>query len=120
MAPPVKATTDERRSFLFAAGVMTAILVVLIGLFVAFYPRESEQGISKQAQVDKALTEAPHIIPTPAEGRAPENPGDPGGWEQLALFGVLILAFALIGFLIWRTSRKARAAQAARLAATPS
>jgi len=112
-APAPPAPKDERRAFWRAAGLMTGALVVLIALFVAFYPRDAEQGITKQQQVDRALTQAPHIIPTPAEGRAPDNPGDPGGWEQLALFGVIVAGLGLVVFLVWRSSRKARRAKTA-------
>ena len=108
---------DERRSFLVAAGVMTAAIVVLIGLFVAFYPRDAERGVTKQEQTDKALTQAPHIIPTPAQGRAPETAGDPGGWEQLALLGVIVVGLGTVGGFVWRSSKKARATQAARAGA---
>ena len=98
----------DRRSFWIAAAVMTCSLVVLIALFVAFYPRDREQGVTREEQVDQALTRSPNIIPTPAEGRAPDNPGDPGGWEQLLVLGLVIIGLASVGGLLWRSSRNAR------------
>lgn len=106
-SPPV--AQSERRSFWVAAGLLTGVLVVLIALFVAFYPRDAEQGVSKQAQVDQALNQSPHIIPKPSEGRAPDNPGDPGGWEQLALLGLVVAGLGTVAALVWRSSRRARA-----------
>jgi hypothetical protein len=50
-------------------------------------------------------------IPDPREGRAPETPGDPGGWQQLTLLAVIIVALLMIGWLVRRQVR-----QAARLA----
>ena len=117
---PTVAARDrvQRRQFAIAFAMVIGMVVVLVALYAAFSPESKDHGLSKQEQTDRALTRPPSIIPSPADGRAPATAGDPGGWEQLALFAVLILAFALIGLLIWRSSRKARAAQAAGLAAT--
>lgn len=50
----------------------------------------------------------PGIIPRPGSGRAPEDPGDRGGWEQVALLGVVVGALALIATLVVRSARRGR------------
>lgn len=59
----------------------------------------------------------PSIIPNPAEGQAPSSPEEPGGWMQIALFGVLALALGGIGYAIFRGGSTARANRAAWRAA---
>src|SRR5690606_7150865 len=61
-------------------------------------------------------SQSPGIIPDPSEGRGPVDSGDPGGSEQLALFGVLVLAIVGIGFVVFRGGRKAQANRAIWLA----
>ncbi len=51
------------------------------------------------------------ILPRPNSGAAPTNPGDPGGWAQLLLFTVIIGGLLVVGFLAWRSSKRARAKQ---------
>lgn len=51
--------------------------------------------------------ERPGIIPQPGEGRTPTDAGEPGGWEQIALFGALVAALAVIMALVYRSTRRA-------------
>jgi len=55
--------------------------------------------------------EAPSIIPEPNSGSPPDNPGDPGGWQQLSLLALMIVAVTAIFLLARRESRRKRAAQ---------
>lgn len=48
------------------------------------------------------------IIPRPNTGRAPEDPGDRGGWLQLGLLALILAVVALGGLHLWRQSAKAR------------
>jgi len=48
------------------------------------------------------------IIPRPSEGRAPETPGDPGGWQQLTLLAVIVIAVAVILYLVRRQVKQAQ------------
>jgi hypothetical protein len=56
----------------------------------------------------------PRIIPLPDSGHAPRDAGDPGGWEQYALFGAIVVGVSVIGLLIWRDARRGRRRQAMR------
>ncbi len=49
------------------------------------------------------------ILPRPNSGSAPETPGDPGGWQQLTLLAIVVVALVLIFLLARRQARKARA-----------
>jgi hypothetical protein len=50
------------------------------------------------------------VIPAPNSGRAPTNPGDPGGWGQLLLFGVLFVGSAIVfGRVLWAGHQRSRA-----------
>jgi hypothetical protein len=48
----------------------------------------------------------PSALPRPNSGRKPETPGDPGGWQQAALFGTILLALAFIGWRVWANTRR--------------
>lgn len=50
------------------------------------------------------------ILPRPDSGRAPQSPGDPGGWMQLVLLAGLVLALVVIAALVWRDVRRKRRA----------
>jgi hypothetical protein len=96
---------------------MTTVIVVLIAIFVAVYPDDGSGHRN-----DRAVTAStqPKIITRPEDGVAPEQPGDPGGWEQLALFGVIVAGLGAVGTLAWRSSRKARAAAGATAVPPPT
>ena len=50
------------------------------------------------------------VIPAPNSGRAPTDPGDPGGWGQLLLFGVLFVGSAIVfGRVLWAGHQRSRA-----------
>ena len=100
-------TTDGPRSLWPAALIMTGVIAVLVVVFVAFYPDDGS-GHSEDNRAASATTQ-PRIITRPEDGVGPEEPGDPGGWQQLALLGGLVIAIGTVGLLVWRSSRKARA-----------
>lgn len=52
--------------------------------------------------------EPPSIIPQPGSGRVPDDPGDRGGWQQVALLAVVVAALVLIATLALRSARRAR------------
>jgi hypothetical protein len=115
MAAPAPAPPDpvgqprrsEQRAFWRAAIIMSGAIVVLIVLFVIFYPSPGK-GLSHQEQLELSRTRAPQIIPTPADRNVVTQPGDPGGWEQVMLLGVLLAGLAVVAFLAWRSMRKAK------------
>jgi hypothetical protein len=51
--------------------------------------------------------------PKPGQGSGPVDADDRGGANQLALFGVIVLAIGGIGLLVTRDVRRARARRAA-------
>ena len=59
-------------------------------------------------------------IPRPNEGQAPSEPGDRGGWAQLALLGLSVVAVSGIGLVVVRGSTASRQRRAAWLAAADS
>jgi hypothetical protein len=89
---------------------MTTVIVVLIAIFVAVYP---DDGSSHHTTKAETASTRPRIITRPEDGVAPEQPGDPGGWEQLALLGMIVVGVAAVGGFVWRASREARAASGA-------
>lgn len=83
------------------------LLVLALALMVAGPP------IAAAAQDDPTTTvapvEAPSIIPEPNSGHAPTEAGDRGGALQTALFVAMVGGVVIIGGLVVRESRKARA-----------
>jgi hypothetical protein len=55
---------------------------------------------------------AGRIVERPNTGQEPDDPGDRGGWLQISLFWLIMLALATIGLLAWRDSKKKRARRA--------
>jgi uncharacterized protein HemX len=63
---------------------------------------------------DSSVGQTKSVIPKPNSGSAPTQIGDRGGAGQIAVFGLLILALAIIGAVIVRsTIRNARIRDAA-------
>ena len=83
--------------------LITGVLVALMVVFVAVYPDDGTGNGPPRSE-----PRAPRIIERPEEGRAPEHPGDPGGWQQLALLGLLVAGLGTVTLLVWRSSRRAR------------
>lgn len=105
----------DRRTLVLSGALLAGVIlagVVLVAVTAEDGPRQDTQG-----QLTEAGGAKPHIIPRPNEGRAPEDPGDRGGWEQLTLFGLLAAALTGIGFAVFRGGASARANRAAWRAA---
>jgi hypothetical protein len=97
-------TGSERRRYLIAGIVMALAIVglaLLVGLLADDPPRSQQRPRENTA-------EKPEMIPQPGSGRAPEQPGDPGGWQQAAVFGVMVAGMATLALLAWRSSVRAR------------
>jgi len=82
--------------------------VVAVAATVSDGPRRDTQN-----QLAENGGAKPHIIPRPDDGHAPTGAGDRGGWEQLALMGLMTAAVVGIGLVIFRGGRKARENRAA-------
>lgn len=110
---------DERRKFFLAGGVFVGAMVVLIAVAVLFSgdagdPRTSASTTpcapdDVECEASQQSAERPGIIPKPGEGQAPDEPGDRGGWEQIAVFVALVAGISLIIAMVVRSSRRARA-----------
>ena len=109
---------DDRRWLVRAGLGFFGVLVVLIGLVAVFGgssgdARETTATTVACADDDAACRaaqqagERPGIIPRPGEGHAADDPGEPGGWEQVALFFVLVGALGVIVALVVRSMRRA-------------
>lgn len=117
-----RATTDPSRSSIVIAAVVMVCALAVGGAIVAITngsgERERSLGATTEAELvaemarEGTLTGSPDIIPDPNQGVAPTDPGDPGGWQQLALFGVLVLALMGIGIVIFRGGKQAQANRA--------
>jgi hypothetical protein len=76
------------------------------------------------AQTDDTTVQTTSTLPTdnrqlgdsltrPNQGMEPQSPGDPGGWLQQSLFFLVCGGIVVIGLLVWRSSRAARAKRTA-------
>ena len=104
------------RQMMIVAAVVLAIGILGGAAAVAIFSKEpSPDDVRRNhaAQVDAR----PRIIAQPNSGTPPEQPGDRGGWEQLALLAILVVAVGGIGVVGLRGGRKARAGRAAWAAA---
>jgi hypothetical protein len=98
----------ERRSFVWVAVALTAVIVVLTGALVlvteVWDPPTPQSGSAAQSQ-------AP-ALDLPDGGHEPTSSGDRGGWEQLALLGLLCGVFGGGAAYLVTSSRRARRAAA--------
>ncbi len=85
---------------------LIAVATVLVLGAPAAAQEDDGNGIDIRSPGDDGVT----ILPRPNSGQAPENPGDPGGWQQLLLLGLIVVALVAIATLVIRQSRKERAA----------
>lgn len=102
---------DPRTIWLSAAVLVGALLLGVILVAVTYDPAPTTEA-------PPAAGAAPHIVPKPNSGQAPTDAGDPGGWAQLALLGLLVVTMVGIGFVMMRSrSRSAKAGREAWKAA---
>jgi len=87
------------------------LIVLCIGLVAVSIPWVAPAAAQITPIDDEPGTEAPglgNIIGSPEAGPDPEDPGDRGGWAQLALAGILAGAVLFIGSRILAESRRGR------------
>lgn len=115
---PSRSGTLDRRTVVLSA----VLLVLAIVGGTALVATLADDGPTRDPaeQLTDAGAAAPAIIPRPNEGRAPEDPGDRGGWAQLALLGLIVGSVAGIAVVVVRGSGASRARRAAWLAAAES
>lgn len=112
MSPDTTQADQQRKSFLLAGLVL--LLVILVGV-VAVTLVSEDNGAASDDQSEKIRDgeTRPGIVPRPGEGTAPEEPGDRGGWAQLALFALMLGAMVAIAVVVVRGTKRTRAGRQA-------
>lgn len=113
MTPGTDQDDQERRSFLLAGLLLLG--VILLGVLVVTVTTDGSATNDPRTEEIREGETRPGIIPRPGEGTAPEQPGDRGGWEQLALFGLILVGLAVIAFVVVRGTKRARGGRQAWL-----
>jgi len=109
-ARPSRQPSPARTQFWIAGVVLFVVIMGLAG--VAAISVDTGRRSDRTGTLPEDGGAKPHIIPRPDEGHAPRNPGDRGGWQQSLVFGLVLAGMALLAGLAWRSSRRARTAQA--------
>ncbi len=65
----------------------------------------SNPSIVTTSTLPESNAEFGRIIPVPNSGTEPEDPGDRGGWQQLALFVLVCGVILAMGAWVWWRSR---------------
>jgi hypothetical protein len=104
------------------AGRVALLVVLLVGAAAGFaLPAEGQPPlhlpagteVGPDATVDAPPTQPPggvpgNMLPGPEPGPKPDDPGDRGGWLQLTVLGLIVVAIVAIVLLVWRESRSRR------------
>ncbi len=106
----------DRRTLVVSALALIVVIVGGMAIVAITSDAGTDTGSARQRQ-EAGQDATPAIIPKPSEGRAPAGPNEPGGAEQLALFGLVLTAMAGIGVVVFRGGKRARAGRAQWLAA---
>jgi hypothetical protein len=97
--------------------LVVALVVVMLGLMsspVQCSAQTSTTSTTVAMSEDSGVGQTKSVIPQPNSGSAPKQIGDRGGAGQIAVFGLLLSALAVIGAVIVRsTMRNARIRDAA-------
>lgn len=89
---PDDANVDPRMVRLAALVLFGAILAG-IAMFAV---------LTDTGEPDPSGAATPNMVPKPNSGQAPDEPGDRGGWEQLALFGIIVVTLGGISYVAVR------------------
>lgn len=115
----LRSSPAERRQFILAGGAFFGMIIALV-VVAALTGQGSDRTSTTTTTlrpcatddlecIDTQAAASPNIIPEPNGGRKPEGPGDRGGWEQGATFGMILLGLGVIVALAVRAARRARA-----------
>ena len=85
------------------------VLLVAAVLFVLGMAPARASARQDDTTTTSVVAEIPHSIQRPNTGTPPTDPGDRGGWLQGAIFFIICAGVVVIGILVIRESRKARA-----------
>lgn len=92
----------SRRTLITSAVILFGAIALGVGAIALFSDPGPPTSPASGEQVQ------PRMIEQPNQGTAPQDPGDRGGWEQLALFGLMAVALLGIGVVIFRGGSKTR------------
>ena len=127
MAAPRSSRPEPISNRTVALGAVALVVILLLGILIVVLSGDDTPTGGAANTVPATVTtpdgsvvpggERPSSIPLPSQGKGPTDAGDPGGAEQLILFGLLMLSVGGIGFMIFRGGKKTRANRALWLAA---
>ncbi len=91
--------------------VLVLVAVAFVLAFGSWQPASASgtQTADSDTTTTSVIAEIPHSIQRPNTGTPPTDPGDRGGWLQGAIFFIICAGVVVIGVLVVRESRKARA-----------
>lgn len=116
--PPAKDSDASRARTVVAALAVLVAMIAASAVVAALI--DDDKPSTAPATTGTEEMASPAIIPKPDSGKAPEDPGDRGGWAQLAILGVIVATLGGMGFALARGTRRSRANRAAWLAAAES
>ncbi|MBX3314665.1 MAG: hypothetical protein KF906_10130 [Actinobacteria bacterium] len=120
---PRSGPASDRRMFVAAGALFVAVLLGAIAIaFLAGGDDGTSSTTTTAVEVGPdgstvPVFERPSSLPAANSGRAPEDPGDPGGWEQTLVFVLMAGGMLTIGAVVFRGGRRTRARRAEWLAA---
>jgi hypothetical protein len=107
-----------RKTIWIAALVMIGLTGLGVIGVAAFAPDNGTgTRVDTNGQLAEQGGEKPHIIELPNSGHAPRNDGDRGGWEQLTLLAMIVVALGGIAYMMVRSRGRAQAGRNAWRAA---
>ena len=86
---------------------LLALVALAPGAAAQQQPEPDVGPTNDQFEADPQLPRG-DILPRPNTGQAPETAGEPGGWQQYMVFGLIFAGLAVILLFIVRESRQAR------------
>lgn len=99
---------EAKRRFWLSALVLVGVIVGMTLVFTLnadlFKPAPGTEASVRAEQAQQPAIDRPY------SGAPPKRPGDRGGWEQLALLGVIVVALGGGVVAVVHSSRKARRA----------
>jgi hypothetical protein len=111
-APPRRREVTDRQKVVIAAVTLVSVIVLSTLVFVLntsyFKPAPGTQAANEVAAANRPSIDQPY------SGHTPTGPGDRGGWEQLAILGLIVVAIGGGTTAVALSGRQARRENAAR------
>ena len=114
--PVVRRGHQPERKMIITAAVALAGVILGGAVLVAMLAQQPSASAVRQAHAD-AVAGPPRSIDLPNTGVAPAHPGDRGGWQQITLLVLIMVAVVVVAYAVFRGGSKARAGRAAWRAA---